>query len=255
MPTWWIPLIALVVFWSVPPFIGVAQTVNLVLRARGGRIRPQDASHLNIPPPAILQPVVSDLLGLGFTRVGEGGQKEYEAQAGPAQVFCFADRVGTTCAGIFAVRGQVYGTVYSWFSDQAVIVTGWRQGQKVDDPDFRYHVVMDSITAAYTYHLAQLPDFMMRYGNPVKLTTMSEILRLDAIYNTKFVIRRFLPNLRRHLIGLAIRLYAFFLVGLSVYLLAATDLPQAVVTATALVLFIPAFLLDRRVAPRRAARS
>lgn len=177
--------------------------------ATAPQIRPVDMSHLEAPPPPVLRPLVDALARLGFRRVGEAGQVSGPANPQMPQIWYFADQEGTTCAGVFAVGARAYAIIYSWFGQEAVIVTAFPAGETINESNFRFHAVSTSIEDAYRHHLEQLPDFQMRYGTPVKLDNMAEILSLDAVYNQKFARRRFRPTMWR---GLSTSLFQGYLV-------------------------------------------
>ncbi len=155
------------------------------------QVHAEDQSALSLPPPPPTRPLVEELSRLGFTRLGEAGLPSEAARRGPVQVWYFIDRDRTTVGGVFAIRGILgHAMVYSWFGDEAVMVTGHRRGEEVEEPNFRYRVVQGTLSDAYRQHLAQIPDFSIRFGKPRRLDNMAEVLRLDTIYNQKFARRR-----------------------------------------------------------------
>jgi hypothetical protein len=168
--------------------------------ATAPEIRPVDMSYLETPPPPAIRPVVDTLVRLGFRRVGEAGQASASALPPKTpQIWYFVDQAGTTCAGVFAVGVRTYAIIYSWFGQEAVIVTAFPLGETINKPNFRFHAVSTSVEDTYRHHLEQLPDFEMRYGPPTRLDNMAEILSLDAVYNREFVRRRFQPTMWRSL--------------------------------------------------------
>ncbi len=202
-----------------------------------------DASDLELPPPPAVRVLVADLAALGFRRVGEGGRPDLAAQVGPAQIWYFADEDGTTCAGVFAAGPYPTVVLYSWFNDQAVIVTAHPQGEHIDEPDFRFHTVASSVTDAYQHHREQLPDFEDRYGAASRLDNMTEVLRLEALYNSSFARRRQKPILLREL---HIPIFQLYLIAVALGLFVALQvlhLPLMPVLAVTGLLVVPAVAL------------
>lgn len=166
-----------------------SQFIRRAARApRTLKVEPIDASHWRAEPPAPTQPVIAELRGLGFERVGEAALNP--TMPGPT-IWYLTDSARTTCAGVFDAQGTGVAVIYSWFgADEAVQVTGFPAGTTIDDPDFRFHTVQTSAADAYRHHLEGLADFATRYGPPLRLDSMSEILRLDRLYNQRFAPRR-----------------------------------------------------------------
>ncbi len=208
-----------------------------------------DASDLELPPPLPIQPIAADLVALGFRRLGEAGQPELAAQVGPAQIWYFVDKPGTSCAGVFSVGTRSQVVVYSWFDDRAVIVTAYPHGEHIDAPDFRFHTVSSSVVDAYRHHQEQIPDFAARYGPPSRLVEMQEVLRLDALYNRTFARRRQRPILLREL---RVPFFQLYLIAVALALFAALQvfhLPLMPVLLGTALLVAPAvalFVVTRR---------
>ncbi len=213
-----------------------------------------DVSEMNITPPAILRPVITALTELGFRRLGEAGRLDLAPVVGPAQVWYFVDREGTSCAGVFSAQGEAVAVIYSWFGDKAVVVTGYPYGEFIEEADYRFHVVATSVADAYQHHREQIADFEMRYGAPRRMDSMAEVLRLDALYNTRFVERRQRPAVRREMTTLAFQFYLIVIVLGMVAALEIFDLPPLGVLGGAVLLALPATILYLR-SRRRVRRS
>lgn len=208
--------------------IGVLDRLFRYLNAPSAHV--QDRSSLNVPPPRPTTELVDELGRLGFTRLGEAGIAG-SSQRGPVQVWYYVDRDHSTVAGVFAIGGLLgHALVYSWFGDEAVVVTGHRRGEEIDEPNFRFRVIDGTLTDTYRQHLASLPEFSTRFGRPRHLDDMAEVLRLDSHYNQKFARRR----LRRALIQSMLRpLVVTYAVAVlfAAYLISLTSNPAPVMVA------------------------
>lgn len=205
-----------------------------------------DVSELDIPPPPVLRPVVTALSEMGFRRLGEAGRADLAHLVGPAQVWYFVDREGTTCAGVFPVRDEAMAVIYTWFDDQAIVITGYPRGEFIEEADYRYHTVTTSVADAYQHHREQLPDFEMRYGAPRRLDNMAEVLRLEVLYNLRFVGRRQRPVVWREMTTLAFQFYLILIVLGMVVALRIFNLPPPWVLGGAVLLALPATILYLR---------
>lgn len=244
--------------WGNALFVLTIALVILLLGAAGtliqsrrlarsaARWRVVDVSDMNIPPPAILRPVIVALTEMGFRRLGEAGRADLAPVLGPAQVWYFVDHEGTTCAGVFSARGEAAAVIYSWFGDEAVVVTGYPYGEFIEEADYRFHIVTTSVADAYQHHREQVADFEMRYGVPRRMDSMAEVLRLDALYNARFVERRQRPAVRREMTTLAFQFYLVVIVLGMAIALAVFDLPPLWVLGGAVLLALPAAILYLR---------
>lgn len=212
-----------------------------------------DVSDLNIPPPPVLQIIINALLDLGFRRLGEAGLPDVPGgTSSTAQVWYFIDRDATACAGVFTARyAPADVVIFSWFGDKAVIVTGYPYGEFIEEPNYRFHTITSGVADAYQHHLEQIADFAMRYGEPRRLDTMDEVLRLDRLYNQKFAARRQRPVVQRELITFIFQLYLMVVV-LGIYAgLELLDLPPLIVLAGGALLVLPALIVYLRSRRRR----
>ncbi len=222
-----------------------------------------DVSHLEAPPPSAAQPLIAALIRLGFHRLGEAGRANKAQTAGPVQVWYFVDERGTTCAGVFTYVRVVSNlevptrelagaaVIYSWFGEEAVIVTGYGSGEHIEEPNFRFHVISTSLEEAYRHHLAQLPDFQMRYGAPVRFDSMAQVIHLDAVYNARFARRRMRPTMIRSLGTSLFQLYLIILLLGTVLALQTLPFDPWIVIAAAGVLTLPALVLMVRLRRRQ----
>ncbi len=225
--------------------VGAAVTVTQSRRwARSAtRWKIVDVSEMDIAPPAVLRPVITALGEMGFRRLGEAGRADLAPLVGPAQVWYFVDREGTTCAGVFSARGEAVAVIYTWFDDQAVVITGYPYGELIEEPDYRYHTITTSVAEAYQYHREQLLDFERRYGPPHRLDSMAEVLRLEALYNQRFAERRQRPAVRREMTTLAFQFYLILVVLGMIAALRTLNLPPLWVLGGAILLALPAVVL------------
>ncbi|GEM_PF-2597174 len=228
-------LIILSVLYAVGSYVRVVSAAP--------QLRPVDMSHLETPPPPALHPVADRLIRLGFRRVGEAGQAAPSSSPDMPQIWYFTDQEGTTCAGVFAVGARVHAVIYSWFGQEAVIVTAFPAGETINEPNFRFHVVSTGIEDAYRHHLEQLPDFKIRYGPPARLDHMAEILLLDAVYNAKFVRRRFRPAMWRNLSTPLFQAYLVFVLLGALVAMREYHVPAGTLLAGLAVLMLPAVAL------------
>jgi hypothetical protein len=158
------------------------------------RIRAADLSDLNIPPYAPTVQMIDQLKALGFRRVGEAGFAEDRV----ARFWYLVDEKGTTAAAVSNIGGTAHATIYSWFGDEACIVYSIPvKGLMVTQHDYLYRPLNTTAAVAYPQHLAAVQDFTMQFGAPRHLDTMVEILRLDTVYNQRFVQHRVARDIRR----------------------------------------------------------
>jgi hypothetical protein len=101
------------------------------------------------------------------------------------QIWYFADPDRTSIAGTF-ITDQPHAIIYSWFGQEAVIVTAYPVGDRIEEPNYRYHTVSTSLADAYRHHLAQMVDFKSHFGDPTVFESMATVLELDRQYNQKF---------------------------------------------------------------------
>jgi hypothetical protein len=149
------------------------------------RLRPVDQTRLNVPPPEGLNQIISALSALGFSRLGEAGLPERARLSGPVQIWYFVDTERTTAAGTF-VTDRPHAILYSWFGEEAVVVTAYPVGDRIEEPNYHYHTVNTNLAEAVRDHVAQIPDFNIRFGAPTVFESMATILQLDRVYNQKF---------------------------------------------------------------------
>lgn len=183
-------VLLLIVF--VTSLVEVQRKMALYRRAPG--IRAVDLSQADAQ---IAQPgdqMIEVLKGLGFRRVGEAG---YPTDQKP-RIWYLVDSPGTTVAGVFVIGGRAYTGIYSWYGDEACVVHSLRPGGEFfKQSDYLYRQVDTPVEPLYQQHLAALPEYTMRFGSPVKLDNMPEILRHDTIYNERFAQRKFRPEITR----------------------------------------------------------
>jgi hypothetical protein len=161
---------------------------------RAPSLRAVDLSQIGAEIASPGDAMVGVLKGLGFRRVGEGG---YPTDQTP-RIWYLVDSPGTTVAGVFVIGGRAYSGIYSWYGDEACVVHSLRPGGEFfKQPDYLYRQIDTPIETLYQQHLAALPEYTMRYGSPVRLDNMPEILRHDTIYNERFAQRKYRPELIR----------------------------------------------------------
>lgn len=173
------------------------------------RLRPIDQTRLNVSPSDGVKSIAEALGNQGFSRLGEAGLPAGARLSGPVQIWYFVDPDKTTIAGTF-VTDRAHAIIYSWFGRQAVVITAYPVGDRIDQPNYRYSTISTSVADAYRHHLAQLADFKARYGTPTRFENMAMVLDLDRQYNQKFSRKRGRSSLW-HLVGTSI--YQLYLIA------------------------------------------
>jgi hypothetical protein len=212
---------------------------SLWFYTKAPKLQAADASFLNLPPPPAIQPIVAALNELGFKRLGETGDLIAVTHHHQVRIWLFIDPNATTCAAVFADGTQGHAIVYSWFGDEAVVVTAYPSGTSINDPDFRYHTISTSMGNAYRYHLEQVVEFKLRHGSPNRLNNMSEIIRLDTLYNAKFARRRLRPALLRGAGSPILILYMLLVLTSLLMAMYRLHLPSHIIMISMAVLILP----------------
>ena len=145
----------------------------------------------------------------GFRRVGEVDLPKFSTST----IWYTVDDVGTTIASTFVIGERGIATIYNWFADSAVVVTVFPVKETpITTLNYHYIPVTTSLDDAFTLHREHVSEFKLRFGNPQKLDSMAEIIRLDAIFNGKFASLRQRPRLIRLVIRACVITVLFVLV-------------------------------------------
>lgn len=153
------------------------------------RRRPDDISHLGLPPPPELQPTVAALPALGFRRLGETSTP---LPIGPRQAtsWLFVDAGNTTTVEAVPVGKPPMVGFQTVYADEAVVETIYPMGERIDDPHYRSHTVTASIEAAYRHHAKQAADFATAHGAPQRIESMADAMHWDAVFRRRYARRR-----------------------------------------------------------------
>jgi hypothetical protein len=240
----WFLLIVLA-FKALDLLGGVSKLLNLAAGNRhlAGR-RPDDISHLQIPPPDKVRAIIQTLKGLGFERLGEF-RISATPHSEPLKGWVLVDperttHVETGMAGLVALAVFV-----STFYDNAMLETGYPGGsQPLDDPDYRVRIVPESVEAAYRTHRAGLADFQIRHSRPREMRDMGEFVAYSVLYNTRYARRKIVPALRRTAIRVASHVYGIAVVLVALFGKQFVPLTPDQALVAAVVLLIPSLVVD-----------
>jgi len=156
----------------------------------------QDVSHLELPVPPGLQPVMDELRQLGLKRLGEvqlvrNPQITAWLLSDPAYELT-AEAFLPSEADIPSVVG--FGTMFGEAGD-AYVLTHFREPypgmlRTVDEPDFKAQEVTASLADALAEHRRQVDELRVRYGAPYPARTVDDYLHKGRIYMQRFYPRR-----------------------------------------------------------------
>jgi hypothetical protein len=146
--------------------------------------RLQDAGPLEIPPPEMIRPFLSELAGLGFSRIGErwlqlpGRPISYEWVVGEPSGETYVVVVPSI------VLGGALVACYSSFDDSTWVQTNYPRGAVVERPTFVAGFVPTSVTDAVAAHRLRVNSLRPAHGQPRRILTMADTLRMDVDYRT-----------------------------------------------------------------------
>jgi hypothetical protein len=165
-----------------------------------------DASELGLQPPSELWPYLSELLRLGFRRLGEAqldvtgiraadvaSTNEQSGVGRPDRhtVFAFVDADATVMAETTAVpHAPTLLSFSTIFADGTVVETMYPRGESIHDPDFHSGHNKHSLESAFADQRAEIDRWRMHHGSPRVISNMADYLRADADYRERFAKRK-----------------------------------------------------------------
>jgi hypothetical protein len=157
----------------------------IILRISSGtkKRRPENISHLQLPPPAELQTRIDILSKLGFSRLGETRIEIPSVKSSNSWVFVSSDKTIQTDLGETVPDMVIFNTTYN---DKAVVETGFPFGENIETPYFRSHTIISSIENAYLHQVQQVEGFIKKHGIPRRIETMNDYLYWDVIYRERY---------------------------------------------------------------------
>jgi hypothetical protein len=121
---------------------------------------------------------------LGFSRVGE---RSLRLPQGLLYEWIVRDATGATYVSIVPVHVLGALTVcYTSFGDGTWIQTSYPRGETIERPDFHCSFVTTSVADLVTTHRAIIERLRPAHGDPRRIMTMADTLRMDADYRTRF---------------------------------------------------------------------
>lgn len=145
--------------------------------------RMADAGPQPVPPPPIVAELLDQLAALGFARIGErwlqlpGTPVRYEWVVGEPS--------GEVYACILPSVLGVFAACYSSFPDGTWIQTSYPRGAMVERPQLHASFVTTSIADAVAAQRRTVERYRPSLGQPRRVLTMADTLRMDADYRTR----------------------------------------------------------------------
>jgi hypothetical protein len=150
--------------------------------------RPRDVSdEPKLQPPEVAA-IVRQLEGAGFRRLGEA-RLDLERTGFSAISWLMLDASETIQAEIVLV-GEPMTMLSSYFGDRAAVSTSYPKGERIRDADLVWTTVKSGVAETIERHRAEVADFSRRHGRPVRISTMADYLRWDAIDRELYSVRR-----------------------------------------------------------------
>ncbi len=166
---------------------------SISIYASIGRRRPDDISHLGLPPPPELQPTVAALQALGFRRLGET-KTPLPITPRQATRWVLVDASNTTEAEAEAEGKSSLIRFLTAYADEAMVETFYPMGECIDEPDYRSHTVTASVEAAYRHHAKQAADFATTHGAthgaPQHIESLADSMHWGAVCRHRYARRR-----------------------------------------------------------------
>ncbi len=78
----------------------------------------------------------------------------------------------------------------TYFADRAVLSTTYPNGELIRDPDLRWETTKGSVAEDVELHERNLAEFRAQHESPVRLDTMEDYLRWDAVDRELYSVRR-----------------------------------------------------------------
>lgn len=149
------------------------------------RRRLADAGPEPMPPPDMIHRILHELVGQGFGRIGErwiqlpGRPVAFEWVLGEPSGEAYVVVVPS------AVLGGGLVACYSSFDDGMWVQTNYPRGAVVQKPSFVSAFVDTGVADALAAHRRQVDALRARHGQPRRIHTMADTLRMDADYRTR----------------------------------------------------------------------
>jgi hypothetical protein len=193
-----VPLVLLFGLASAGLFVLSLAGLPMQLRVYRGASarRPRDVSEQTKLMPPEVTAVVRELEAAGFRRLGET-ILEIEKTGFSGVSWVLADGTGTIQAEIVSVDGALLA-LGSYFGDRATVTTSYPKGERIREPGFVWVTVKSSVADAVEAHRRAVEQFAQPHGRPVRIASMADYLRWDAIdrelYSEKRLRRPFLRS-------------------------------------------------------------
>lgn len=172
------------------------QIIPMIEVYRGAaKRRARDVSRERRPPLPQIQPLIADLVALGFERLGEAeitvpsttGVGPYTRRKDRHTTWVFVDSQDTTVVDVVPIGPLA--AMATTLADGSVVETMYPRGEKIDDPDLWSSHVKTSLAAAYQAHRVAIDKRVAEHGQPREVHNIADYLRLDAHYRERFAHR------------------------------------------------------------------
>ncbi|HEY2915967.1 MAG TPA: hypothetical protein VGI98_02015 [Candidatus Limnocylindrales bacterium] len=144
-----------------------------------------DAGPMEIPPPDPLVEPLAQLQALGFRRIGErwlqlpGTPIRYEWVVGEPSGEVYIVLLPSI------VMGGLFSACYTSWDDGTWLQTSYPRGAIVERPQLHASFVTTSLADAVATHRRTVDRYRARLGQPRRIVTMADTLRMDADYRTR----------------------------------------------------------------------
>jgi len=160
-----------------------------------------DAGPLEIPAPDAVAARVRELGELGFSRIGE---RYLRLPEGIRYEWNVRDETGATYVSVVPVLAGSLVVCFTSFDDGTWVQTSFPRGETIERPNFHCSFVTTSVADLVATHRAIIERLRPVHGNPRRILTMADTLRMDADFRTHhggMTIRPMLPRLIGPAIG------------------------------------------------------
>jgi hypothetical protein len=144
-----------------------------------------DAGPLEVPPPEPLAAPLAELRALGFHRIGERWLKL------PGTPVRYEWVMGEPSGEVYVVAlpsiamGGVFAACYTSWDDGTWVQTSYPRGAVVERPQFHANFVATSLADALEAHRRTVDAYRAHLGQPRRILTMADTLRMDADYRSR----------------------------------------------------------------------
>jgi hypothetical protein len=155
---------------------------------------PIDVSTEELSTPRAVEHIAEKLMRLGFHHLGVV-RVLAPGWIRPETIWRYGNSDGTICADVAQTLGvgllgrpvlmRARVIFYSYFQNEAILVTSYPVGARVNRPDHRWHRVWAGVKAAYERHIRELTDFRVAHGEPVLMQTIDDLIQRDHVYNVR----------------------------------------------------------------------